>query len=68
MSKKPKPEQCPHNEWVRCSHKTCGSCGWNPAVAAERKEKQYEVICGNGRNGTEGLPAVPEGVEKTERG
>lgn len=55
MSKKPKPMQCPHNEWVFCHHKTCGSCGWNPTVSQERnekllgKEKQNEDQNGNER-------------------
>lgn len=37
MSNKPKPVECPHNEGVACTNPNkCGSCGWNPHVAAGR--------------------------------
>lgn len=39
MTQKPKPQKCPHNEWVSCmTPKKCASCGWAPEVAARRKE------------------------------
>lgn len=30
---------CPHNEAVICTQNTCDTCGWDPAVEAQRKEQ-----------------------------
>lgn len=45
MSGNPKPETCPHNEWVMCYHTAdCEACGWNPDVAEERTKAIREEM------------------------
>ena len=37
--------QCPHNQYVTCSQKACGACGWNPRVAKERMARFLGKEC-----------------------
>lgn len=44
MSSKPKPVECPNNEGVACTHPNrCGTCGWNPEVAAIREADRLKA-------------------------
>ena len=29
---------CPHNDACKCIEQNCNKCGWNPAVAKQRKD------------------------------
>lgn len=46
----PVVEVCIYNDGVDCMDKQCDRCGWNPAVAAMRKEKQRQKGTDNGEN------------------
>lgn len=55
MSGNKKKKQCPHNEWVYCTEKTCDYCGWNP-----EGRKKREIKCSDQEDRKEDTPKENE--------